>query len=84
MCKLPIEFSSLSVDGTEGKGAITDSHYGNDLRIVPRRENLIRLLESWYTRVFSITVTPLWRNSLMALCLVMPARNVPLAMGVNT
>src|SRR5580698_5879423 len=45
MCKCPIEFPGLSVDGTEGKRAITDASRRNHLGIVPCRENLIGLLE---------------------------------------
>src|SRR3984957_10096655 len=45
MCKCPIEFPGLSVDGTEGKSAIADASRRNHFRVVPGRENLICFLE---------------------------------------
>src|SRR5580692_5350017 len=45
MRECPIEFSSLGVDGTEGKRAIADASRRNHLGIVSCRENLICLLK---------------------------------------
>src|ERR1700678_645426 len=45
MCKCPIEFAGLGVDGAEWERTIADASRWNHLGIVPCRENLIGLLE---------------------------------------
>src|SRR5580693_3823840 len=45
MCERPVKFSGFCIERTELQRAVADPGYWNDLRVVPGREDLIRLLE---------------------------------------